>query len=49
MSSAATLPVILAAKRTDPHADTSGLEADIDRLVYKLYALTEDEIAIITD
>ena len=25
---------ILAAKRTDPHADTSSLEADIDHLVY---------------
>ncbi|HEX7773314.1 MAG TPA: Eco57I restriction-modification methylase domain-containing protein [Pyrinomonadaceae bacterium] len=39
---------ILAAKRTDPHADTSSLEADIDHLVYQLYGLTEDEIAKIT-
>ena len=40
---------ILGAKRTDPHADTSSLEAEIDHLVYQLYGLTEDEIAIITD
>jgi hypothetical protein len=39
---------ILAAKRTDPLADTSSLEADIDRVVYHLYGLTQDEIAIIT-
>jgi hypothetical protein len=39
---------ILAAKRTDPLADTSSVEADIDRVVYQLYGLTENEIAIIT-
>ncbi|MBI2470212.1 MAG: hypothetical protein HYV59_03095 [Planctomycetes bacterium] len=37
---------ILAAKKQDPNADTSALERQIDQLVYKLYGLTEDEIAI---
>ena len=30
-------------------ADVSGLEAEIDRLVYQLYGLTDDEIAIIEE
>jgi len=34
-------------KRNDPSADTSALESEIDRLVYQLYGLTEEEIAII--
>ena len=34
---------ILEAKSTDPDADTSYLEWDIDRLVYVLYGLTEEE------
>ena len=38
---------ILAAKKSDPQADTSALEHEIDRLVYQLYGLTEEEIAII--
>ena len=38
---------ILSAKKTNPLADTSALEAEIDRLVYDLYGLTEDEIAIV--
>ncbi len=38
---------ILAAKKTDPAADTSALEAEIDQLVYQLYGLTEEEIAIV--
>jgi hypothetical protein len=38
---------ILAAKITDPQADTSKLEAEIDCLVYKLYGLTQEEIAIV--
>ena len=38
---------ILAAKKTDPNADTSALESKIDQLVYKLYGLTDDEIAIV--
>ncbi len=37
---------ILDAKHTDPEADTSDLEDEIDKLVYELYNLTEDEIAI---
>ena len=38
---------ILAAKRADPAADTSAWEREIDRLVYELYGLTEEEIAIV--
>ncbi len=37
---------ILAAKVVDPAADTSALEREIDRMVYELYGLTEEEIAI---
>lgn len=36
-----------AAEKTDPNADTSVLESKIDQLVYKLYGLTDDEIAIV--
>ncbi len=38
---------ILTAKAANPTADTSVLEAQIDRLVYGLYGLTDDEIAIV--
>lgn len=38
---------IISTKKTDPPADTSGLEAEIDRLVYELYGLTEEEIRIV--
>ena len=38
---------ILAAKKKDPNAETSAIEAEIDQLVYKLYGLTEEEIAIV--
>ncbi|MFN8343441.1 MAG: Eco57I restriction-modification methylase domain-containing protein [Spirosomataceae bacterium] len=38
---------ILTAKATDSNADTTALEAEIDRLVYALYGLTEEEIAIV--
>ena len=38
---------ILAAKRANPQADTSKEEAEIDRLVYALYGLPEDEIKIV--
>jgi len=38
---------ILAAKRTDPQADTSAWEKEIDALVYQLYGLTEEEIRIV--
>ena len=35
---------ILAIKESDPAADTSEQEKEIDRLVYALYDLTEQEI-----
>ena len=38
---------ILSAKAANPKADTSALERQIDEMVYKLYDLTEEEIAII--
>ena len=38
---------ILDAKRTDPDSDTSDLENGIDNLVYELYNLTPEEIAIV--
>jgi len=38
---------ILTAKKKDSNADTSALESEIDQLVYKLYGLTDDEIAIV--
>ena len=38
---------ILNAKRTDPTADTTQPEAEIDRLVYELYGLTKEEIAAV--
>ena len=44
---AALVDRILAAKKADPAADTAELEADIDALVYRLYGLTDDEIAVI--
>ena len=38
---------IIAAKHADQNSDTSNLEDEIDKLVYELYNLTEDEIAIV--
>ena len=38
---------IIAAKHADQNTDTSNLEDEIDKLVYELYNLTEDEIAIV--
>ena len=38
---------VLAAKQRDAEADTSMLESEIDKLVYALYGLTPDEIALI--
>ncbi|MDR3327657.1 MAG: hypothetical protein LBT04_05970 [Prevotellaceae bacterium] len=38
---------ILSLKSTNPQADTKALEKQIDRLVYGLYGLTEEEIAVI--
>ena len=37
---------ILAAKKRTPEADTTALDREIDRLVYQLYDLTPEEIAI---
>jgi hypothetical protein len=38
---------ILAEKGLNAQADTSKLEAEVDAAVYKLYGLTEDEIAVV--
>ena len=38
---------ILAAKKANPLADTTAEEREIDRIVYDLYGLTPDEIAIV--
>ena len=38
---------ILAAKEKDSNADTSALESEIDALVYRLYGLTDEEIAVV--
>ncbi|TAE98617.1 MAG: class I SAM-dependent DNA methyltransferase [Oscillatoriales cyanobacterium] len=38
---------ILTAKKSDPKADTTELEKEIDRLVYQLYELTAEEIKIV--
>jgi hypothetical protein len=38
---------ILAKKQSNPQADTSAEEQQIDQLVYKLYDLTPDEIQLI--
>ena len=39
--------IILSAKEKNPDTDTSKLENQLDEMVYKLYELTEEEIAII--
>ncbi len=39
--------LILAEKDHDPQADTTAWEREIDRLVYDLYGLTQDEIALV--
>ncbi|MBQ8157546.1 MAG: hypothetical protein IJ081_00815 [Prevotella sp.] len=38
---------ILIEKQTNPLTDTSALESEIDRLVYQLYDLTDEEIKIV--
>ncbi|OQA31108.1 MAG: Modification methylase PaeR7I [Betaproteobacteria bacterium ADurb.Bin341] len=38
---------ILEAKKSNPSADTSTLEMEIDKIVYRLYGLTTEEIAIV--
>jgi hypothetical protein len=47
MASVKLITQILAAKRANSAADTRALEAEIDRLVYGLYGLTEEEIGIV--
>ena len=39
--------LILDEKRANPYADTTALEEEIDKKVYKLYGLTPEEIAVI--
>ena len=38
---------VLEAKAARPEADTSVLEAQIDSIVYRLYGLTDEEIAVV--
>jgi adenine-specific DNA-methyltransferase len=38
---------ILSNKQTNPTADTTALEAEIDALIYQLYGLTEEEIKMV--
>ena len=38
---------ILTSKKSDPSADTTALETEINQLVYQLYGLTEEEIKIV--
>lgn len=40
---------IIEAKKADAKANTKDLEEKIDKLVYELYELTPEEIAIIED
>lgn len=37
----------MSAKQTDPAADVTALEREIDERVYKLYGLTAEEIRIV--
>jgi hypothetical protein len=39
--------ILLAVKVADPQADTSALERQVDRLVYRLYDLTWEEVKVI--
>jgi hypothetical protein len=40
---------IIEIKKQNPSADTTPLENQIDQMVYQLYGLTEEEIAIVED
>ncbi len=40
---------VLTAKKENPKTDTKSLEAQIDQLVYQLYGLTEEEVAIVEE
>jgi hypothetical protein len=37
----------LKAKKQNPNADTNELESEIDRLIYELYGLSEEEIWVV--
>tara|TARA_Y100000591_G_scaffold331363_1_gene365064 strand:- start:3379 stop:3699 length:321 start_codon:yes stop_codon:yes gene_type:complete len=39
----------LKAKKTNPITETTSLETEINKLVYELYGLTDEEIAIVED
>jgi hypothetical protein len=39
--------MIFAAKKNNPKADTKALEAEIDKIVFDLYGLTEEEIKVV--
>jgi hypothetical protein len=40
---------ILTAKKANPQADTADIESEIDQMVYELYGLTDEEIAIVEE
>ena len=40
---------ILTAKKSNPQADTTAIETEIDQLVYELYGLTDEEIQIVEE
>lgn len=44
-----TVNKIITIKNNNPNADVSHLESEIDKIVYELYGLTPEEIAIIED
>lgn len=44
---AGVVDAIIAAKTANPAADTTALESQVDQLVYQLYNLTAEEIAIV--
>ena len=39
--------IIFSAKQSDPSADTTAMENEIDFMVYKLYGLTYDEVLVV--
>lgn len=42
-----TIKILSFSKKSNPEADTSELEAEIDKLVYELYGLSEEEIKVV--
>ena len=44
---ASILDKVIEAKTKDPEAETTELEEEIDRLVYELYGLSEEEIGVV--